>query len=182
MSAAVLVLCMLLIKDPKDQEKFQLLYNSYNKDMLRAAYSVIRDYGLAEDAVQESLMRIVKVISSVNMSYNPRAFVITVAKNVARDMVAKLDREVCCFDTYSIFYEYSDKEMHMKIENEDLAMKAAKYVATLKPKYTELFSLRCCCKMQYKDIEKVLNVPEATLMKRMQRLRELIVEYLGEGE
>lgn len=180
MNASVFSICMLIIDDPEDQDKFEFLFDNYQEDMLRAAQSVLKDYSLAEDAVQEGFIRIARVIKSVDMSNNPRAFVITVAKNAARDMVAKCEREKCCFDTYSTYYETSKVEMHKKVENEDTAERIAEFVMTLEPQYTEVFYMRACKGMMYKDMGKLLNVSEIALRKRMQRLREMIIEHIGE--
>lgn len=182
MNASVLALCLTLIDELSDQEKLETIYERYVEDMFCAAYNVIKDYALAEDAVQEAFVRMACVIKDIDMSYNPQSFAITVTKNIARDMVAKYEREKCLYDSYVGYYEGSSTDTFKEIEQEDIVEKLARFVTTLKPKYLEVFVLRCHYRMQYKEISKLLNVSESTLRKRIQRLKEQMYEYLDGGK
>ncbi len=182
MNASMFALCLMLIEEPDDQEKFQIIYDNYNEDMFKAAQGILRDYALAEDAVQIAFVRIARVIKRIDMDNNPRSFVITVVKNVAKDIVEQYEKEMVNFDTYSIYYESSDAYSYKTVEERDFIEYVANYVMTLKPIYSEVFLLRYHYEMKYDEISQLLNVDVATLRKRMERLREMIYDYLERGK
>lgn len=68
------------------------IYHKYLKLMLYVAYSVLKDYSLAEDAVQQSFLKIMEhldKISDVN-SNKTKGFIVILVKNTAIDMLRKL--------------------------------------------------------------------------------------------
>ena len=48
--------------DYEEQEKFDQLYNAYSKLMYYIAFDVLKDEGLAQDAVQDAFVRLLKNI------------------------------------------------------------------------------------------------------------------------
>lgn len=180
MITSIIAFGMLLIDEPDEQEKFQFLYENYESEMIRTAVSILNDYGLAEDAVQESFLRIASIISSVDLSNNPRSFALTVVSNTARKIAMQNNREKYC-NIDSVYCTFSDMRMIEKIENKDVIESISRFVMTLDPIYIDIFELKILHKFQYKDISKALDTPEATLRKRMQRLKELIAKFLDGG-
>ncbi len=170
---------MLLIEEPDEQEKFELIFNNYKDDMLKAAYRITKDYALAEDAVQNAFIRIAGAIKRVDMDNNPRAFAITVACNAAKSIVAKHSIECTNFDTYSTYYEVSDYNVAKEAENRDYVERVSRYVMTLKPIYRDAFVLRFLHDMKYEDMAVLLDEETATLRKRVERVKNMIFEYLG---
>ena len=51
--------------DYEEQEKFDQLYNAYSKLMYYIAFDVLKDEGLAQDAVQEAFINISKSFSKI---------------------------------------------------------------------------------------------------------------------
>lgn len=178
MSASVLTLCLLLIDDPREQEKFQYIYDNYGNDMIHAAWSVVKDFDLAEDAVQDALLKIALVVKNIDMTRNPRSFAITAAKNAAINIVKKNQMEK---HNIEVFIEHSGvplNETRLSVDNADLVESLSHFIMGLSSEYAEIFVLRIYNGMSYKDISKVLGTPEATLRKRMERLRKLLTEYI----
>lgn len=181
MIAAMLSFCMVLIDEPDDCEKFKSLYDRYKDDMFRAAYSILRDHSLSEDAVQDALIRIARVIKGIDMSRNPRSFVITVAKNTARDLVIANSHEEYSFDCHEMYYKSADTDVEKKIEQSELIEQLAHYIMTCKPEYYEIFVLKYFNGLSYKQITQVLGITNEAARKRVQRIREMLFDYL-EGE
>lgn len=180
MTTSVLTLCLILIDDPDDQEKFQILYEKYEDDALKAAYSILREYALAEDASQETFIRIARIIKRVDMNNNPRSFVITVAQNIAKDIVKKYSKESISYDVYNTFYEEEKITPSKKVEEREYIEKLARYVRSLNPIYSQIFVMRYVHQMGYGEISKALGVKEPALRKRMERLRKMMFDFLEE--
>ena len=60
----MLSIYLALIDEPSDKEKFEQLYHDYQKIMFGTAMSVLHNAALAEEAVQESFLKIAKNISA----------------------------------------------------------------------------------------------------------------------
>jgi len=182
LSISVLAMCMSFIDEPDEQEKFQLIYERYAEDMLYAAYCVLKERSLAEDAVQNALIKISSVIKNIDMTNNPRAFAVTAARNEAKNIVKKYECERKYVDSYEEYYEECGEELCQKVEATDMAEAAARYVMKMGPEYYEVFILRFLHDMQYKEIEKMLDVSESALRKRMQRVKERLKDHFKKGE
>lgn len=180
MTTAVFSLCLMLIDTPEEQNKFQFIYNNFRDDMLKAAYSILKDFDLAEDAVQNAFIRIARVINRLDMSNNPRSFALTVVRNTSRDIAARNDMEYSDPDICSIAYDPEQNSPENVAEDNEYIEKVSRYVMSLKPIYSEIFVLRYVHRMKYSDISKVLNVDEPALRKRLERLKGMILDFLEE--
>ncbi len=85
----MLAFYLALIDDPSDKEKFTDIYNRYKDKMFYKAKSIVHRDELAEDVVQESLLKIAKNIANVGSSESgsTAAFVIIITRNTAYDML-----------------------------------------------------------------------------------------------
>ncbi len=169
---------MMLIDTPEEQDKFQFIYNNFRDDMLKAAYSILKDFDLAEDAVQNAFLRIARVIERIDLDNNPRAFALTVTRNASRDIAAKNEMEYAEPDICSIVYEPEQNYPENVAENKEYIENLSRYVLTLSPIYAEIFVLRYVHRMRYSEISKVLNVSEAALRKRLERLKGMMLDFL----
>ena len=78
-----------LIDEPDDKEKFAEIFRSYGNMMFSKAMSVLHNTALAEEAVQESFLKIAKNISKIsdpNCS-KTAAFIVIIVRNTALDML-----------------------------------------------------------------------------------------------
>lgn len=90
---------------PEDEAKFSRIYNSYRNAMFYTANSILKDPWLAEDAVQEALLRIVINLYKIDEETPARTkgFVATVARNVALTMRQELSMEIPTMDDEMLF-------------------------------------------------------------------------------
>ena len=81
----MLQLYLTLVEDG-EVGKLEALYREYKSKMLSKAYSVLRDEGLAEDAVHNAFMRILKNLDKIDevKSSRTRGFVLVITANVAK--------------------------------------------------------------------------------------------------
>lgn len=87
----MLSLYLALIDSPSDREKFNAIYNEYRELMFRAAMSVLRREALAEEAVQESFLKIAKNISRISepVCSKSASFIVIIVRNTAIDILRK---------------------------------------------------------------------------------------------
>lgn len=82
---------MLSFSDEKQKPKFEELYNLYKKHVYFIALKYLKDYQLAEDAVQ---MTYFKIFSNWEQfkeydDFKTKGYIITIAKNTAIDILRK---------------------------------------------------------------------------------------------
>lgn len=101
----MLTYCLSLIKETRNQSKFETIYYSYRKQMYYVAFGVTKDSGNAEDAVQEALIGIAQNIDHIctDDERRLRCYVLTAAKMSALKIERKLkpirEAECCSTDT-----------------------------------------------------------------------------------
>ena len=96
-----------LIDNAEDQNKFEYLYNHYQKQMYYTAKKILNDAFIAEDAVHEAFVKIARNMNKIDdeTSDRTKAFVMIVTENAAKDVYRKRK-------------QYFEKEIYEKI-NED---------------------------------------------------------------
>lgn len=87
----MLSIYLALIDSLSDREKFTAIYNSYRELMFRVAMSVLHNSALAEEAVQESFLKIAKKISyfSEPVCSKSASFIVIIVRNTAIDILRK---------------------------------------------------------------------------------------------
>ncbi len=81
------------IKDG-DMSAFDQLYNETSKGVYFMALSVLKDYGLAEEIMQETYIRMLKNLDSFDNSKNAMNWLLTMAKNLAINLYNRNKREI----------------------------------------------------------------------------------------
>lgn len=83
-----------LLDTVTEKEKFRQLYETYHRLMHWEAQRVLQDRQLAEDAVQESFLRIIKNFDKIGEILCPQTkrFVVIIVRNAARNLLVKENR------------------------------------------------------------------------------------------
>lgn len=83
-----------LLDTQTEQEKFERLYYQYKKLMYWIANHILGDSHLAEDAVHEAFLKIIKNFHKIGEISCPQTkrFVVIIVRNAARNLLAKESR------------------------------------------------------------------------------------------
>lgn len=81
----------------RNQQAFKVFYNSYYKLVFYQAYSILNNKEDAEDASQNTFIKFIKNIESINLDASLKSIITHLAKNEAIDIYRKNQRkkEVC---------------------------------------------------------------------------------------
>ena len=82
-----MILYAAMIEDPREQTRFDELYEGYRGQMYAVAYRVLKDRTLAEDAVHEAFLGVAMSMKTVPEGNGPelRAYLFTCAKHAAQN-------------------------------------------------------------------------------------------------
>ncbi len=171
-------------ENPK--HSIRALYNRYSAVMFGAAYRILHDQQLAEDAVQQSFEKIlenVKRMPDDDNSTRTKTFMAIVARNTARDILRK--------KTAVIHVPYEDEQLsdtlldhdplELLLEQENL-QKLHTAIDQLPDKYGDVLKLRFVYDLEYREIAMLLNIKVNNVRLRIFRGKELLRQQLEGGE
>lgn len=162
----------------EERTKFEEIYKKYGKLMKYVAYNILRDDSLAEDAVHNAFLKLIKYIDRINDvdCHKTKSFVVIVTESVSKDMYAKRKREA----TVNI----EDNEQEIVIDPPDFDSIDTQVIADAIGKLPEIYRDALILKYvhQYKDAEigELLGISPTAVRKRLQRAKEKLVLILGE--
>lgn len=83
-----------LIENQEDKDKFEYIYTNYRYTMLYEAKNVLKDEHMAEDAVHESFIKIIQIISKISLKNcnKLRRFLVLIVRHKSIDMIRKNDK------------------------------------------------------------------------------------------
>ena len=155
----------------------------HSRMVFQVAYSVLRDPDEAEDAAQETFLRLLRYPGRLDAARDPRAYLARVAWRTALDRLRKRKRrgEVPLEDA-------AESVRHLRARNRSPEALAAsgemqalltQLIGTLPRKLREAFTLSTVKEMQTTGVAAVLGIPEASVRTRLFRARALLREKLS---
>ena len=168
-----------LLDTQEEKDKLELIFNEYGKRMKKKAYGFFGNESDAEDAVSESILKIINILNKIKepICHETQSLIVIIVKNTCRDMLRKRKRNPVFgleeFDyepavTKVDFYENLSKEF---IRDE---------IKKLPEIYRDVVMLKAFYHLHNKYIAEILCVNENTVRKRLERAREKL-EYLKKG-
>ena len=94
-----------MLETPKEKQKFEEIYEANRHRMFNAAKGILHDDYLAEDAVHEAFVRLIRYFSKAGRlsCQDLQNYIVIIVKNVARDMLKKQSKiiEVAFDEAYA---------------------------------------------------------------------------------
>lgn len=144
----------------------------------------------AEDVVQDAALRAFRGIRGFG-AINARAWSLTIVRNTAYSWLIKnrpkavvLTEELGPGEQQQVEYEntYTERratpEDHIVLKADIAEVRRA--LGSLPTPFREIIVLREMHEMNYRDIAEVTNIPIGTVMSRLSRARQLLIELLGD--
>ena len=166
-------------------EKLERLYNKYRYVMQREAYNILFDSSEAEDAVQQSFLKISKCLDRIRED-NPAMvcnFLKVVTRNVAKDIYKKkmylnTDEDATEYiDDSKVHYENNVSTLVISKDSTERIMKA---IMDLPEIYRDVLLIEKVHGFKREESIKILNSNYETLKKRLTRAKEKLFYVLKE--
>lgn len=165
-----------------DREKFRCVYQQYARLANHIAFGILKHKEDAEDAVQETFIRIVKNISKISDPFCPETknFVVIICKNVSMDMLKKRKRS-----KVEELADYIPDERHegnpdeMGSANEIIRI-VVDTILELPERYRDCMYMELVIESDYKEIASLLKLKPETVRKCLQRGKKLLRKKLEE--
>ena len=160
---------------------FNLIFDMYSGTMLKVACGITRDKQLAEDAVQESFLRISKNLERLADIYSPetRGYILTITRNASLSVLKVrngITNRECPLDEIENVQESCDLEQEVisKVGFEEL-------VSTIRelPKiYADVLYMDWVMELSIHEISVQLGLQEDTVKKRINRGKKTLQKQL----
>lgn len=157
---------MMKFKTALDQAAFAQLIRDYASVAKAVANQILCDRGLAEDAVQETFVRLIEKREQYSLSNRFSPWFHAILRNVCIDMIRKQQRDRKC--SMQLISEIADNaSFESRRDNPDL-------LNLLPTREKNVLELKVIHSMSFKEIAAALEISEEAAKKRAQRgLRKL---------
>lgn len=134
------------------------VYRIMRKAVFSVCYTMMRDYSLAEDMMQDTFLRINKYIRHYNEQEKAKAWILKIAKNVCLNELKKRKREV--FSEYSMD-RYNKETTDIKTYDESGIISAVN--KHLNENESKIVLMHTIGDISLKDIAELLQKPKGTV-------------------
>lgn len=153
------------ISVPKNENEFDIknLMNTYGDALLRLCFLYLHDFHLAEDAVQETFIKVYKNMGKFRGESDIKTWLTSIAVNECKSLLRKSKYKNWFFNMeLDETIKYYDKVF------DDTVIRA---ICDLKPKYKEVILLFYYQELKAKEIALVLGISESAVTVRLTRAR-----------
>ena len=163
------------------EEKLRHLMDVYGDGLKRLCCVYLRDMGLAEDAVQETFIKVYINLHRYSTDYTFGQWVYTIARNTFIDFVRRRQ------DDLSIDERFSSPPSTAPTPEESVISLQQRtqiehYLERLAPRYRTLIVMRFFDEYSYEEIAANLKLPLGTVKTQIHRAREQMCRLITEGE
>lgn len=171
-----------LIDEPSDKEKFSKIYNEYKDMMFQKAYLLLNNSALAEEAVQESLLKIAKNIHKISepVCSKTAAFIVIIVRNTCYDILKK-EKNV---DILSL--DENIETLNISFPDVEQAIVGigfngiVKLICCMDKIYSDVMKLKYIYGYSSKEIAEILNITSKNAEMRLYRGKQILKSMLEE--
>lgn len=167
-----------------DTRAFEQIMRRYNRALFRTARAILRDDGLAEDAVQEAYMRAYGAIGSFRGESKLSTWLIRIVANEAlarrrKDVRRAEVMPISGGDAVDLERPMQEDGPQQMAERGEMRRLLEAKIDRLPDSYRAVFVLRALEELSVEETGAALGIPEATVRSRFFRARGLLREAIS---
>jgi RNA polymerase sigma-70 factor (ECF subfamily) len=171
-------------QDESRNEMLETLVRKHSRLVYRIAYAVLRGHHDAEDATQETFMRVLRYSSKLAAVEDPKTWLARIAWRVAVDRSRQRGRtrEIALDDPEKPIPEAasSDASADETLHGAELIAALERVIAALPEKLREPLILSTVEEMSPREVAATLGINEAAVRSRVFRARQILKERLAQ--
>ena len=167
----MLAICLSMLETEQDQQRFTRLFEAHEKKIYAVVMRILRDQTLAEDAAQQTWLKLVQNWERVSALPwgETEGYVVTVAKNAAIDILRAEQKTTA-------FPEDWDPPAQEDTQAEYDYLVAL--IRALPGNYRRILELKCVEEQTNREIAQRLHISESAVGVRILRGRAMLRERL----
>lgn len=168
------------IQSDGDRSKAERLYYAYRKLMYKVAFDILHDKHLAEDAIGEAFVKIIKNLHKIGEENCPRTknFLVIICRNTAINMYNKRNKQCYYDETVDTLSDIASPSTEELVITKESILAVSEVIKGLKPIYRDVIFLTRVYAYSVKDTATLLGISEDAVKKRLSRARTLLSEEL----
>lgn len=167
--------------DPKKMHLDSIM-NQYGSDLVKLAYSYVKDFQIAEDLVQEAFVSYYNHLDNFRGEASPKTILYRITINKCKDYFKSWHyRKVRISDLFGRLKEDKTQTPEYVILVKERKRTIADMVLNLPLKYREVVYLYYYEELGLKDISNTLDVNLSTVKTRLSKGKELLRVHFEEG-
>lgn len=172
----------MMVDDNEDCCKIERLYQQYGRLMHTVANNILDDPFLAEDAVQQALIKIIDNLHKINEEdcHRTRNYLVIISRNEAINIYNK--RKNAYWEEElkdNMEDEYTPEQLFLNKESVDVM---ADMINTLPLIYRDTLMLKYFQKCENSEIAEIMHVTEETVRQRISRGKRMLAKLIeGSG-
>ncbi|EGW37199.1 sigma-70 family RNA polymerase sigma factor [Desulfosporosinus sp. OT] len=172
-------------EDNEKRNKLESLYNEYALYIYRVAYQILKDKYLAQDAVHEAFISILKNVDKIiEINCNKtKAFIIIIIRNISINLYNQRKKQS------SLSFEELEGELAESVPNVEETVisneafsRVTDKIKKLHPLYADILSLKYYFYYKDEEISKMLNITPENTRIRLHRARKYLLESLSQDQ
>jgi len=161
-----------------NQEAFRQFFDIYEKRVYGFLYKILGSHDEVEELLQIVFVRIWENRATKNLEASADAYVFTIAKNCALDVLRQRARKLLFEKQLTDNFKLSEDGEASLVDN-DLKRHIDNLISHIPERRREIFKLRYEKELSYKEIAKQLNISENTVDTQIRRTLNYLREQLG---
>lgn len=148
-----------------EKEGLRAAYEEYNAMIYSAVYEILKNHQNAEDVTSEYFIKLWKISDTYRVGRGHRAWMLTIARNMAVDLLRKQKKEVIVgeIDDFTQLCSPSPEELLVH----EIAMEQA--LLSLEQEEREIISLKIMGELTFKEVARILEKPIGTVAWKYQK-------------
>jgi RNA polymerase sigma-70 factor, ECF subfamily len=155
-----------------DLGAFEQLVRRYQGDVWRLAFHLVHDDGMADDVTQDAFVRAFRFLRRYRAEAKFSTWLFTIARNCAMDELRRATRR-------RRTRHRAEVEADALAADQSISIEVKEAVAALPLDLREPVVLIDMLGLPYREVARMLSVPEGTVKSRVHRAREVLVERLS---
>lgn len=167
--------------DTEDEKtKFEQLYLEYRFTMLHVARQILHDDMLAEDAVHDAFLALLKNLDKIDeiSCKKTKAYIVIIVRNKAIDIIRHKNKEIISDDFSENIEDSTFQPENIYIKKEDVHILTS-CIQKLDVKYRSVIELHYFCQLSAPEIAESLNISRENVDVRLCRAKKLLHEMLN---
>jgi len=164
-----------------DEDQVELAVRQHSQMVYRIAYSVLRNHHDAEDATQETFVRVLKARRKLSAVDDPRKWLARIAWRVAVGRKGK-SPDVSLEEAGQVVARLRSTGVPADdaVRGEEVAIALERLIPTLPRRLRDVVTLSTVEEMPPPDIAGILEISEAAVRSRLFRARQILRDKLAE--
>lgn len=172
-----------------DRDAFNILVQTYQRQVINLAYGMLSNTEDATDAAQEVFIKIYRNIDRFEGKSSLSTWIYRITSNVCKDFLRKRTRTIQSISIYESSEDDDDRPMEIKdssptpqehMEITETQREVRKALDELPEEYKSVIVMYDLEGLSYDEISNVLQCPVGTIKSRLNRARKALKKNLSE--